>query len=56
MQGRGFTPTVVENAIQTGDVFPAKFGRVAFYDAVNNITVITESNGTVVTVRYGPVK
>ena len=54
MQGRGVPPSVVENTIRTGttslDLIP---GRIRHYDSANNMTVITESDGTVVTVITG---
>lgn len=54
MQGRGVIPSAVENTIRVGtpsrDPIP---GRMRFYDATNNLTVITESNGRVVTVITG---
>ena len=54
MQGRGVPPSVVENTIQTGMQSPDPIvGRIRHYDQVNNITVITESSGTVVTVITG---
>ena len=56
MQKRGFTPTVVDNAIKTGEVSPNKeLGRLNHYDRANNISVITE-NDKVITVKYGPFK
>jgi hypothetical protein len=53
MQNRGFTPSVVEETIQSGIGVPNKVtGRTQFYDPVNNISVVTE-NGEVITVVYG---
>lgn len=53
MQERGIPISAVENTITTGQKLQAKQGRLQYYDKTNNITVITESNGDVVTVRYG---
>ena len=53
MQNRGIPPSVVENTITTGQKIPAKDGRLQYYEKVNNITVIAEPNGDIVTVRYG---
>lgn len=55
MQNRGIPPSVVENTIQHGIPFPGKRpGTQRFYDPVNNVSVIIDSeNGTVVTVRSG---
>ncbi|MDR0786514.1 MAG: hypothetical protein LBG44_01370, partial [Gemmatimonadota bacterium] len=54
MQGRGVMPSAVENTVRVGtsslDPIP---GRVRYYDPTNNLTVITESNGNVVTVITG---
>lgn len=45
MQNRGYTPSVVENAIQRGVRSPDPIpGRFRFYDQNNNITVITEGD------------
>jgi hypothetical protein len=54
MQGRGIPPSVVEEAIQEGTPSPDPIpGRIRFYDPKNNVTVVTESDGTVVTVIPG---
>jgi hypothetical protein len=53
MRNRGFTPTVVENAIKTGVSAPdPQLGRTRFYDVANNVTVVTEGE-RVVTVVHG---
>jgi len=59
MQNRGFTPSVVDQAIKTGAQFPTKpgSGTKGFYDAVNDVRVIVNStNGRVVTVIPGAPK
>ena len=54
MQNRGLTPSVVENTLQTGTKFPTKPGTTGYYDSVNNVRVITNSDtGTIVTVIRG---
>jgi filamentous hemagglutinin len=54
MQGRGIPPSVVQNTIQNGVVFPTREGTIGYYDSVNNVRVITsESTGSVVTVIPG---
>jgi RHS repeat-associated protein len=53
MQNRGIPPSVVEDAISTGQQYPGRYGRTQYYDPKNDITVITEPDGTVVTVRPG---
>ncbi|NGX38597.1 MAG: hypothetical protein K1000chlam2_01771, partial [Chlamydiae bacterium] len=53
MQDRGFMPSIVEKTIQSNVGTPNKVvGRMQFYDAVNNISVVTE-NGEVVTILSG---
>lgn len=48
-------PSVVENTIKQGTSFPGNTaGTTGFFDAVNNVRVIVNSqNGTVVTVIRG---
>jgi RHS repeat-associated protein len=53
MQNRGILPSVAENTLRNGTPSPGHSGRIQYYDEVNNVTVITESYGDVVTVRYG---
>lgn len=54
VQGRGVPPSAVENTTQNGLPSPDPIpGRVRCYDPVNNLTVITESDGQVVTVITG---
>jgi filamentous hemagglutinin len=55
MQERGFVPSVVENAINTGTSAPGKTaGTTVFTDAVNNLRVIVDSaTGRVFTVIPG---
>jgi hypothetical protein len=57
MQGRGIPPSVVQNAIQNGVVYPTREGTIGYYDSVNNVRVITSgSTGSVVTVIPGAPK
>ncbi|MBU9426665.1 DUF4258 domain-containing protein [Burkholderia gladioli] len=54
MQGRGIPPSVVKNTIQNGNTFPTRTGTTGYYDSVNNVRVITNSNtGRVVAVIPG---
>jgi filamentous hemagglutinin len=53
MQDRGITPSVVENVIKSGVSQPSRGGTTAHYDAANNISVVTNSSGKVITVKYG---
>lgn len=57
MQNRGIMPSVVENTLKTGTSFKTRAGTTGFYDAVNKVRVITNSEtGTVVTVIRGAPK
>lgn len=56
MQGRGFTPSVVEDSIANGSSAAGRGGATIYYSAENNISVVVSSNGRVVTVGYGPFK
>ena len=55
MQNRGITPSVVENAIKTGNASPGNIaGRTIFRDPTNNVSVVTDTaTGRVITVRGG---
>lgn len=54
MQNRGVMPSIVENALSTRTQFPTRAGTNGFYDAVNNVRVIVNSEtGRVVTVIRG---
>jgi hypothetical protein len=54
MQNRGLMPSVVENVLSTGTQYPTRAGTTGYYDAVNNIRVIVDSEtGRVVTVIRG---
>ncbi|WP_275789083.1 RHS repeat-associated core domain-containing protein [Pararhizobium gei] len=54
MQGRGVMPSAVENTVRVGRASPDPIpGRTRHYEQTNNLTVITESNGRVVTVITG---
>lgn len=55
MQGRGLTPSVVIDAINTGVRFPGgEPGTTQYYSPVNNVSVvINSSTGAVVSVRQG---
>lgn len=55
MQERGFTPTVVDNAIRPANQRAGRRpGTTEFYDPVNQILVVTsDSAGRVITVRGG---
>jgi len=53
MQGRGYVPLVVEDAIQNDTGTPSYGGATAYYSRGNNITVIVNQAGKVVTVRGG---
>ena len=52
MQGRGLTPSVIENAIQTGRSMPGNLpGTTKYFDSGNNVTAIFDATtGRVITV------
>ncbi|WP_246257803.1 DUF4258 domain-containing protein [Pararobbsia alpina] len=52
MQDRGLTPSVIQNAIDNGVATPSRGGTAIHYDSVNNVSVVTNSVGRVVTVKY----
>jgi hypothetical protein len=54
MQNRGIMPSVVENTIGTGVRYSTRVGTTGFYDSINNVRVIINSEtGRVVTVIKG---
>lgn len=53
MQDRGIMPSVVENTIKTGAATSSRGNTTVYYDATNNVSVVTNSSGKVVTVKYG---
>jgi hypothetical protein len=53
MQDRGLMPSVVENTIRTGVPTPSRLGATVYYDSVNNVSVVVNAQGKVVTLRYG---
>lgn len=53
MQDRGIVPSVVEETIKNGEKFPADGNKTVHYDEKNNIQVITNQKGDVVTTSYG---
>jgi hypothetical protein len=58
MQRQGIVPTAAENTIQQGQKSIGKNpSTTAYYDPVNNLTVITDTKtGDVITVDYGQIK
>lgn len=53
MQDRGLAPSVIQNTIENGVPTPSRGGTTVFYDSVNNVSVVTNSEGKVITVKYG---
>lgn len=53
MQDRGVMPSVVQNTVENGFATPSRGSTTVHYDSVNNVTVVTNSKGKVVTVKYG---
>jgi adhesin HecA-like repeat protein len=58
MQSQGIMPSVVENAIRNGQkVDGKKIGTMAYYDKINNLTVImNKKTHSIITVKYGIIK
>ncbi len=54
MQGRGLVPTVIENTIAEGNPYAGKYPNTTiYYDTVNNVSVVLNAEGGVITVGYG---
>ncbi|MDO9666174.1 VENN motif pre-toxin domain-containing protein, partial [Glaesserella parasuis] len=52
MQDRGILPSVIENAIKTGEKRTNEIGVSTYKDSINGIKVITNDKGKVITVTY----
>jgi len=56
MQNRGIMPSVVENTIKIGSIFSTRPGSIGFFDPINKIRVITDTNvENIITVIRGGV-
>lgn len=53
MQSEGIPLSVVQHALRNGLSEPGKLGRTILYDPANNVSVIQDVDGTIVTVTYG---
>ena len=53
MQDRGITPSVVEDAIRNGQSYPSRGGTTVYHSPDNNVSVVVNAQGDVVTTRYG---
>lgn len=56
MQGRGFTPSVVEDAIAHGRTAGGRTGSAIHYSPSNHLSVVVGRNGRVVTVSRGDLR
>ena len=53
LQGRGFTPSVINNVIENGELVGTEGGSTIYYDAENHISVAVGREGRGVTASYG---
>ena len=56
MQGRGIMPSVVDDTIATGVPAASRGATTVYYGAGNNISVVVNAEGKVVTVSYGDLR
>jgi hypothetical protein len=56
MQGRGIMPSVVDDTIATGAGAPSRGATTVYYGASNDISVVVNAEGKVVTVSYGDLR
>jgi hypothetical protein len=56
MQGRGIMPSVVDDTIATGVPAASPGATTVYYGANNNISVVVNAEGKVVTVSYGDLR
>lgn len=53
MQERGILPSLVEQAIREGVATPSRGNTTVIYDSINNLSVIINETGRVVTTSFG---
>ena len=53
MQARGIVPSAVKDAINYGAEFAGADGTTVYYSSVNNLSVVLNGEGTVVTTSWG---
>ncbi|BBB62226.1 hypothetical protein UNDKW_3953 [Undibacterium sp. KW1] len=53
MQDRGIMPSVIADTIANGVATPGRGGTTIYFSKTNNVTVVTNSDGKVVTTMYG---
>jgi hypothetical protein len=57
MQNRWFTSSVIEETIKNGSHITRKHSNtIAYYNEFNNVTVVLNKEGSVITVSYGVIK
>ena len=56
MQGRGIMPSVVDDTIAAGLPAASRGATTVYYGAGNNISVVVNAEGKVVTVSYGELR
>ena len=57
MQNRGIFPSIVKNTIEFGkEIVGIKFNTTVYYDASNNIKVVVNEKGLVITTAWGRIK
>lgn len=56
MQQRGLVPTVVEDAIRHGSPSPSLGGSTVYYQASNNLSVVVNAQGRVITTSFGDLR
>lgn len=56
MQGRGIVPSAIEDAIGYGASAPSRGGTTVFYSSANDLSVVVNSEGRVVTASFGDLR
>jgi RHS repeat-associated protein len=56
MQGRGILPSAVEDAIGYSTPAPSRGGTSVFYSSANDLSVVVNSEGRVVTTSFGDLR
>jgi hypothetical protein len=53
LKDRQIPPSVIDETVKYGTATPGRWGRTVYYDPANNVTVVLDPNGEIVTFHKG---